>query len=318
VKSRASARAARASHALAIFLTLLVGACGLPQRERHPRKSPYFHDERGRPTEPLELVVATYNVHGLPWPVLKDRPEAMVRIAQQLLDVPAPNTPDVIAFQEVWTPWLRSTLTRALERGGYEHAHFYCSWPFGTGMLVVSRLPILETNLHTFDADAPWDRSGMDWWGAKGVGLARIEVEPGAVVDLYAAHLVANYGGKNSNDDARTAQGRELAQFLAATPEHLPCIVLGDINCGPGDAEFEPMVELGGLDSLDETGGLDHGFWRRSSAFDCELLEQVRLKNYVEQDGRSVILSDHACRIFRLRISPADSRSALPSVPNRE
>lgn len=300
------------------MLALLVGACGIPQRERRPDKSPYFHDELGRPARPFELVVATYNVHGLPWPVLKDRPEAMERIARQLLDVPAPNKPDVIAFQEVWTPWLRSTLTRALERGGYEHAHFFRSWPYGTGMLVVSRLPIRETNLHTFDADAPWNRSGMDWWGAKGVGLARIEVEPGAVVDLYDTHLVANYGGENSNDEARTAQGRELARFLAATPEHLPCIVVGDINCAPGDAEFAPMVELGGLDVLDATGGRDHAFWRRSSAFDCELREQVRLKNYVEQDGRSFILSDHACRIFRLRISPADVRSARHSALNRE
>lgn len=318
MKSRDSASKARHSHALATLLALLVGACGIPQRERSPDKSPYFHDERGRPTDPLELVVATYNVHGLPWPVLKDRPEAMERIAQQLLDVPAPNTPDVIAFQEVWTPWLRSTLTRALERGGYEHSHFFCSWPFGTGMLVVSRLPILETNLHTFDADAPWNRSGMDWWGAKGVGLARIEVEPGAVVDLYDTHLVANYGGENSNDEARAAQGLELAQFLEASPDHLPCLVLGDFNCGPGDAEFAPMVERGRLDLLDEGGGLDHGFWRRSSAFDCEVLERVRLKNRVEQDERSFLLSDHACRIFRLRILPTEARSTIHSVPNHE
>jgi len=204
VTPREPARAARVSHALAAFLTVLVGACGLPQREHHPRSSPYFRDERGRPAEPIELVVATYNVHGLPWPALKDRHEAMARIARQLLDVPAPNAPDVIAFQEVWTPWLRSTLTRALERGGYEHAHFFCSWPIGTGMLVASRRPILETNLQTFDADAPWNRSGMDWWGAKGVGLARIQVEPGA----------------NSMRDRRACGGRTRSR--SPTPRRTP------------------------------------------------------------------------------------------------
>ncbi len=294
-----------------LAITAIMQACAAPEPQRDPEESVYWPEGSGRPERAFDLVVATYNVHGLPWPILHNRPLAMKLIVQQLLDIPPPNSPDVIAFQEAWARWYRSALADGLKAGGYNYSHFFSGHRFGTGMLVVSRYPIVETNLHSYAADAPWCRSGMDWWGAKGVGLARIEIEPGSVVDIYNAHLIADYGGEESNLEIREAQDLELADFLATSPAHLPCIVLGDFNDAVGERPVDSLLEHGGLSVLGDGAGLDHVLWRSTSLFQCECLEYIRLDKYVERDGVTVGLSDHACRVARLRITPSPHEPAL-------
>jgi endonuclease/exonuclease/phosphatase family metal-dependent hydrolase len=297
--------------ALAFNVTLCT--CAGPDPRRDPSASIYAEAERGRPTHDFEIVVATYNVHGLPWPAGEHRSEAMHLIAEQLCALPESERPAVIAFQELWVPSYRSILLRELEPHGYTHSHFFSGQRFGTGMLVVSRLPIVETYLHSFDADAPWYRGGMDWWGAKGVGLARIALDDGSIVDIYDTHLVADYGGDEANDAERAAQGLELAQFVAATPAHVPCVVLGDFNCGPGDGEFDSMLASGGLVSIDQLTGRDHVLWRESTRLACELIGRSSIPYGIERDGAWFALSDHTCLVWRLRISPAAESSGSSS-----
>lgn len=283
---------------------VLGSSCTAPQLERNPQESPYWSMDRGRPKVALDLVVATYNVHGLPWPFARGRSDSMDRIVEQLVELPERIQPDVIAFQEAWTPWYRSRLINGLSGAGYGYAHFFSGHRWGTGLLIVSRFPIVETNLHSYEADAPWHRSGMDWWGGKGAGLVRIQCAPGMVLDVYNTHLVADYGGSESNNDTRMKQELELAQFLRASPPHLPCIVLGDFNDAVGERPLDTLLERGGLRVLDDGHGLDHILWREVADFECKVVEFARLEKSVDIGGKTYGLSDHACRIAKIHLQP--------------
>lgn len=65
----------------------------------------------------------------------------------------------------------------------------FCSGVIGAGLLVLSKYPIIATLFHSWSVNGYFHRiQHADWFGGKGVGLAKILVN-GKIVHLYNAHV---------------------------------------------------------------------------------------------------------------------------------
>lgn len=66
----------------------------------------------------------------------------------------------------------------------------YFSGVFGSGLLVLSRFPIVSALFHTWSVNGYFHRiQHADWYGGKGVGLCRIRIGTDQYVHLYNAHV---------------------------------------------------------------------------------------------------------------------------------
>lgn len=176
--------------------------------------------------EPLRVL--TLNVFGLPWPLGRDVAARCARIAARL----SADGADIVALQEAWDDTSRSVLLL----DGY-HCARGASSRTGidpTGLVTLSRLPILEAAMLHFSRSA-----GLDALVDKGALHTRHDLGGGAVLDVFNVHL-QSYGERS----VRLAQVEELADWVRARAGDGPVVVLGDFNCGPGDPEFERMLQL--------------------------------------------------------------------------
>ncbi|MBY8827576.1 endonuclease/exonuclease/phosphatase family protein [Hephaestia mangrovi] len=206
------------------------------------------------------LSVLTYNVHGLPWPLARNRPAAFRRIAARLAAMRAAGTaPQVVVMQEAFTSAAvaigREAGYRYIVQGpdaqlrgadpdGAADAHFLAGarWLRGetegpvldSGLVILSDYPVVSTTAMAYPRDGC---AGYDCLANKGVVLARIAV-PGLAtpVEIVTTHL--NCRKETGVEDARAdaAYQRELAAFDAfvarAHDPRLPMIVAGDFNVG--------------------------------------------------------------------------------------
>lgn len=174
--------------------------------------------------------VLTYNVAGLPLGFSSSSPEVnTVQISPRL------NAFDLVAVQEDFS--FHVELTSQL-------VHPFVSIKDTTDVPIVAASGLdlgLGDGLNTFSFSpfsdftrVTWNEcfglfeSGSDCLAPKGFTLARHEVEPGVVVDVYNLH--ADAGGGPDDLAARRSNLRQLADFILATSDGNPLIVLGDFN----------------------------------------------------------------------------------------
>jgi endonuclease/exonuclease/phosphatase family metal-dependent hydrolase len=172
------------------------------------------------------VVVRSCNVFGLPWPVGRAVAARCTRMAECIVA----EAPDLVALQEVWDSVAREPLFGI----GY-HTAFSVS-PQGligqTGLVTMSRHPIVGAATHTFAVSA-----GLDGLVSKGALRTLVALPGGPMLSSWNVHL-------QSGSDAtavRCEQIRELVRWIEADVA-VPRIVLGDFNCGPGDAEWDVLV----------------------------------------------------------------------------
>ncbi len=182
-----------------------------------------------------ELSLLTWNVNQ--WPSLLGRGRDRARLDR----VQAALGPfDVVCLQECWS---RSSLAI---RDAFPH-HYRDDgrsvFGFGSGLLTLSRFPILDGHYRRFENTA-----APDGWAAKGVTLVRLWVPGFGPVQVVNTHLQAWRA-----EGVRIAQIRELAGFVAAHAAGLPTLLAGDLNAPPGSEELVRLREALGLrDLLDE------------------------------------------------------------------
>jgi hypothetical protein len=108
---------------------------------------------------------------------------------------------DIIGFQEAFTPYCIRKIKKGLPLCGLKHViHFVSgadlpSGSHGSGCIVASRYPILDTAFQRYSANGRVYRIDQwDWQAGKGIGLARVLL-PGeyGTADIYVSHLVAQY-----------------------------------------------------------------------------------------------------------------------------
>ena len=169
------------------------------------------------------LKVLTFNTWGVPF-FSRDRSARMSAIGRALstMDV------DVVLLQEVFYAEDRRRLVEAAARGGLAHSHYFHSGLIGSGLLTLSRYPIVDSSFLRFRLNGrPQDLVRSDYYAGKGVGRVRVST-PAGPVDVYNAHLIAPYleWGPDRFGAHRVAQAVEAGQYMLAQSGDAPAILV--------------------------------------------------------------------------------------------
>ena len=202
----------------------------------------------------VSLTVMTYNVHGLPWPLIHDRAAELAAIGDRLAAMRRRGAaPQVVVLQEAFSRDARGIAARA----GYRYV---AAGPAATdspppsaeaplpqryrirgeglgaylssGLVLMSDYPIMGSWRAAFPRTAC---AGYDCLANKGIMLARIAV-PGlpAPVEIATAHMNSRIPTRTPIPHANAAYLRQLAavdRFLAAhSDRRLPLIFAADLN----------------------------------------------------------------------------------------
>ncbi|GLI65104.1 hypothetical protein VaNZ11_008512 [Volvox africanus] len=256
------------------------------------------------------LQVLTLNTWGL-WLVSKKRYNRILHLAEFLAnDTDQKHKLDVVLLQEVWVDWDVRILATAAEQGGLTHCMHFRSGVFGSGLLTLSRYPIVEAAFHQYHcAGDPVSVTCGDYLAAKGVGWTRLDL-PSGYLDVFNTHLHANYshkyrGSTNTQDGCRTyaaaahldipapavdefaafrmAQVFELARFVrhvsnGAGSGALGVVLAGDLNSGPETLEHAMLRNLLPQlrDAWLETHGSQGEAWGHTCNAECSSFKPRR------------------------------------------
>ncbi|KAF2359183.1 Endonuclease/exonuclease/phosphatase [Trinorchestia longiramus] len=184
----------------------------------------------------LEVRVLTLNIWGIPG-VSHDREARINAICQQISGSSEPYS--FVLLQEVWNPQDYKTIAAKL-KDILPHSHFFYSGVIGAGLCIFSKSPLTSVHFH------PWSVNGLphkiyhgDWWGGKGVGLCRTQLN-GVNFLIATTHLHAVY--HHLQDEYlhhRVVQAYETSQVLdwCACPDTV-IILAGDLNCEPHEVPY--------------------------------------------------------------------------------
>lgn len=254
---------------------------------------------------PVTLKVATFNIQDL-YLVGKDRPLRMRSIGAKLMIL----DPDIVGFQEAFIEPDRAILLKELESTRLKYHQYFPSGTVGSGLLIASAFPIKEVYFHRFSASNPFYKIWEgDWWAGKGVALARLELSEGHV-DFYNTHAQAGYGNP-AYDLVRGEQMAALADFIGRSHSGTaPALLAGDMNCRPGDAEFEAAVNGAGLQRvmLGESR-IDHLFARTDARYTFDVVATEPIEAMVKLGEKEISLSDHTGYMSTITIRPAGSNT---------
>jgi endonuclease/exonuclease/phosphatase family metal-dependent hydrolase len=179
------------------------------------------------------LTVITYNVQFLPGIAAaankrKEPDYRAQRIAEEVSQF------DIVALQEVFHDTHRQQIVDAVrEAWDGDGVEFVSPKPadrFNGGCMLMTRLPVLETNAVVFENYSTPEEYGLraDGHAAKGVihaRLARDAGDPDTFIDVYVTHLEARA------DHLRPAQYKEMEAFIQKTTHPTaPALFLGDFN----------------------------------------------------------------------------------------
>lgn len=230
------------------------------------------------------LSLLTYNVHGLPWPIVSSRATDLASIGARLAALRAAHAqPSVVVLQEAFTrdaarigaeagyrfsatgpsqserdPAAATPVEQVLAAGASAFkGETEGKWE-GSGLRLLSDFPILSVKRMAFPDD---DCAGFDCLANKGVLLVTLDVPGKGAVQIATTHL--NSRAASGVPDARSilAYRRQVAllgQFLRreADPDR-PLILAGDFNVGDAPGRRPAITaEVEGLKTAwgDEAG----------------------------------------------------------------
>lgn len=249
---------------------------------------------------PVTLKVATFNIQDL-YIKGQDRPLRMRSIGAKILIL----DPDVVGFQESFIADDRAVLLKELESTRLKYHQYYPSGTVGSGLLIASAFPIKEVFFHRFTVSNPFYKIWEgDWWAGKGVALARLELPEGCI-DFYNTHAQAGYGNPDY-DVVRNTQMAELADFMMRSQcGTTPALLAGDMNCRPGDLEFETAVNGAGLQRVMQGASrIDHIFARRDERYIVDVVKTEPIEANVKLGEKEIALSDHTGYMSTIEIRP--------------
>ncbi len=288
----------------AIVLTLTVFV--LYQRNRcvgvatDLRQSQYLPQPPPPLSEAITLRLVTFNIQDL-YLVGHHRTTRMRHIARVL----ATLDPDIVGFQESFIHTDRTILIEALAASRLQHHAYYPSGTAGSGLLISSAWPIRETFFHRYaNAGPAWRVWEGDFWGGKGVALARIET-PVGMVDFYNTHAQAGYG-RTEYREVRCGQMEELAAFInSSRMGSSPAFLVGDMNSHIGQEDYETAAAGAALlRAMTIDSGIDHIFSVQDAGYKIEMLDTVRIWEEIDEDGKRFSLSDHPGFMSTIRVVP--------------
>jgi endonuclease/exonuclease/phosphatase family metal-dependent hydrolase len=192
------------------------------------------------PTAP-PLRVLTFNVAGIPLAHAR-WPRRRAEIARLLRQSPY----DIVALQEAW---LDSDVATLHHESGFPNlARLGSSGIAGNGLAILTRYSVVHTAGVVFPLKpaALAELRRGESISSKGVIMARLRT-PAGELDVYNTHFTSDYPGLDHRL-FRLAQAFEVYDMVRLNSQGRAFIVLGDLNCGPGDPEFDLILDLLGLE----------------------------------------------------------------------
>lgn len=165
-------------------------------------------------SEAKTIKAITYNVWGLPYPISKRIGRfSLIRKLLPKFDA------DVIALQETFTRKARqSAKMKSYPYKVYGPGPSFLN--FSSGLVIMSRHPIIETKKITFNQCQGWD-----CFANKGVVMARVRID-NEEIDFYSTHLNA----EGEDEGPRFFQLRDLMEFVKDNSTGRKFVLLGDFN----------------------------------------------------------------------------------------
>ena len=235
---------------------------------------------------------------------------------------------DILCLQEVWQASDRAFVVEQARKQGYIFSAYFAARGVGSGLLILSIFPIIETQFKQFDVRGRADRIYYgDYVAGKGIGLARVKT-PAGIVDVYNTHTIAQYQSDEKDEFRahRRTQHYEISQFIAAHTTANPVILAGDFNMRPDQPNYQLITTLANLTDCyallhpDDAGitlasdnpyhahnldlRLDYIFVRAGTSQSISpKMAEITLK-YVPYTGRGIAYSDHYGVTVTLEIAP--------------
>lgn len=186
----------------------------------------------------------TYNVAGLPQGLSSSSPATNTRQISPKLD-----TYDIVLAQEDFT--YHTDLARDAHHPFQSLPLTQFTTPVNDGLNRFSRYPFVDHQRVRWANCNGWVDQANDCLSSKGFSLARHQVAPGVVIDVYNLH--ADAGGSNDDERTRTLNFAQLRRFIQTASTANAVIVAGDTNL----KYSRPADEQTLLDFMGATGLTD-------------------------------------------------------------
>jgi len=185
----------------------------------------------------LNLKVLTLNTWGIPQPVTTDLTSRIEETIKAVKDY------DIVAFQETFSKQaerlaLESEFTNYIRMDNRSLFHL------GSGLMLLSRYPILEYDFTSFTKCTSYDCLAN-----KGVLFARIQLPNQEKIDVYTTHYQAGHQSVSEAGDIRIQDNSDLLNFFNSKQQGNFTVFLGDFNFVPDSEEYVDFVgKLGVID----------------------------------------------------------------------
>ncbi|MDH3211734.1 MAG: endonuclease/exonuclease/phosphatase family protein [Myxococcales bacterium] len=258
----------------------------------------------------MRVRVATLNVWGLPEPFSERPSKRLKAIGARLAGLDL----DVMAFQEVWTPDARRVLSAAGHRAGLVNAWHKRSVFGGSGLLVLSRLPIAEKQFHRFTLRGLPERVDQaDYYGGKGFVRIRLQTDQGPLT-IIDTHLQARYAQDDPFGYRAHRAGQIVELAMAAHRMRDPIIAVGDFNMSEEQPEYAVLTGLTRLRDVAAGHGRRQATVSTENAYRVGSRRERRVDYIFARDGsQRGLASVHVERVFD---EPLDFRGRRASYSN--
>ncbi|KAJ2966174.1 hypothetical protein NQ176_g10271 [Zarea fungicola] len=195
---------------------------------------------------PLEINLLTLNCWGL-LHLSALRTQRLAEIGRQIASTAksttstspsASPTPHIVCLQECWVQEDYEAI-RSATHHILPHGKFYANGLLGAGLAILSKWPIIESDMRSYPLNGrPSAFFRGDWYAGKGIASAVIQFGPGKgdIVEVFNTHTHAPYGTKPHSQYTahRTAQAWLLAKLLRAASQRGNLVLaMGDFNMLP-------------------------------------------------------------------------------------
>ncbi len=198
---------------------------------------------------------------------------------------------DIVCLQEVWSAKDRELIV-AQNHHSYPYSFYFASNGVGSGLLTLSKHPIIETAFIQFRARGRADRVYYgDYIAGKGIGLTCIKT-PSGILDLYNTHTVAQYDSDHRDEFRahRRSQHYQITQFIQEHTTTNPVILLGDFNMRPDQPNYTLITTLANVSDSYSTVNPDDGGYTLSTENPFHDSPDLRLDYIFKQNGKEIIL----------------------------
>ena len=217
----------------------------------------------------------SYNIHGLPWPIARGRPQALRRIGERLAQMREQGQqPHIVLLQEAFSADAKSIAREAeypfaatgpgrRDRSDMTADEAQKSFTLGdnklkgesdgkledSGLLVLSDYPIFDVERVPY---ARFACAGYDCLANKGLVMVRVKI-PGASQPLTIIDTHMNSRGASGVADGRAdaAYGWQAEQLRSFVTDKVkasdPAIVAGDFNIGNAPYRRSMIIGCGGI-----------------------------------------------------------------------